>query len=68
MVEYLDRGALCDALSENVRDMPPTPAAYWSGYASAASFVGHFPGDYDWWCEPVPPREFKSNIEETRDE
>lgn len=25
-----------------------------------------FPGDYDWWCEPVPPREFKSNIGEGR--
>lgn len=26
-----------------------------------------FPGDYDWWCEPVPPKEFKSNIEEDED-
>lgn len=43
MAEYLDRDALCDALSENVRHMSPVPVAFWTGYASAASFVGHFP-------------------------
>lgn len=42
MAEYLDRDALCDALSEHVRHMPTHPTAYWTGFADAASFVGRF--------------------------
>lgn len=35
--------------------------------AAYAAARAAFPGDYDWWCEPVPPKEFKSNIEEEYD-
>lgn len=35
-----------------------------SDYAAAREA---FPGDYDWWCEPVPPAGFKSNTEEDDD-
>lgn len=33
-----------------------------------AAAIGAFPGDYDWWCVPVPPAEFKMNMGDAYDD